>query len=530
MCPTNAADPALKSGLNSLVEPAQALDAAVEGSIEPAALVPVGTSVEVTLCRTATELNNALQEQLGLSAGLAALPIPLLGYRREFQQTLHTTVFSLSLVVKAKNVMEGFEVRDSTLKIDPSTLASHAALDAFVRRHGDCWVRRVHLGGEVLGVYTLYAQTREESTALLQKFGGSILYKGVSLTPELAKTLQSVSRESSVNMTLKTHVFGTHQQPALATPDDLIAYVNTFGAQPLEAPVVLHMETSGYESLPGLWEVFQPVVANRELFRGKDGLLRKRQRLAELENQCHWVAQTLRLYGQTPDPSLATTSAEIEGAIQAIDHMTESFRTSASTPLQTTSLPNLSFPSPRLVPTFLQPSPLCLGSDDDRHGDPFDFKDRAKAIQRRRRLAKVILNSDGYPIDQIRLTYVQDLGANNSETQPQEWTEAHPEGLGRGKDSLPLELDLDNGEQITTINANSGTGVDQLEFITNTQQRISGGRPSTGGRASSWTASPHQVLLGFEGRSKTWLDCLKPVVADFSTALRWEQVNEDEDL
>jgi hypothetical protein len=37
------------------------------------------------------------------------------------------------------------------------------------------------------------------------------------------------------------------------------------------------------------------------------------------------------------------------------------------------------------------------------------------------------------------------------------------------------------------------------------------------------------VLLGFQGRAKTWLDALQPVIADFQDALRWEPVREEED-
>jgi hypothetical protein len=522
--PTDVAS-ALRSGFNSLVSPFQTLDAAVEGTIAPSAFVPVGSTSELKLCRTASELTHTLQQQLGVSAELAALPIPLLRYRMEFQESLRTTVFSVSLVVKAQRVLQGFEVREPVLRLDPSSLRTKEALDEFVRRYGDCWVRRVHLGGEVLGVYTLYAQTREKSEELVQNISLSLPIEGVSVTPDLARILATLAQESSVNTTFQVKIFGTHQQPALATPDDLIAYVTNFGSQPLDEPVVLHTDTAGYEDLPGMWDVFQPVVTNRKLFCAAGGLLRKQQRLSELANQCHWVDKTLRLYGQASHPSLTKTTLAIEEAIAAINSFADSFRFSASTPLQPSSLPNLTFESPRLVPTLL--TPLHLGGDDSR-GDPFAFKDRARAIERRRRLARVVFNS-GRLIDQIRFTYSQDPDVKSPEAPLQEWTEAHPGGIGRGKDSLPLELDLANGEQITTINANSGTGVDHLEFITNTQQRISGGRPSTGGRASRWSAGPQQVLLGFQGRAKTWLDSLDPVVADFSNALRWEPVNEDQD-
>jgi hypothetical protein len=66
------------------------------------------------------------------------------------------------------------------------------------------------------------------------------------------------------------------------------------------------------------------------------------------------------------------------------------------------------------------------------------------------------------------------------------------------QESDPLGDDgLANHEQITTLNANTGTGVDQLEVIRCDGQHLAGGRPSSGGRASSWRAG-RQVALRWE--------------------------------
>ena len=63
------------------------------------------------------------------------------------------------------------------------------------------------------------------------------------------------------------------------------------------------------------------------------------------------------------------------------------------------------------------------------------------------------------------------------------------------QESDPLGDDgLANHEQITTLNANTGTGVDHLEVIRCNGQRLAGGRPSSGDRASSWRAGRQDVL------------------------------------
>jgi hypothetical protein len=270
--------------------------------------------------------------------------------------------------------------------------------------------------------------------------------------------------------------------------------------------------------------LFQPVVANRQLFCGtgsKPGLLRRKERLLEIANQCRWVEETYRLYGQPPEPTLQNQVRQVRADIAAIDELAEAFPRSASSPLQAPELPALLQGSPRLVPRIRDG--LRLGGEG---GEPFAFRDRSRAIQRRRRLWKVGLNA-GRLIDRIRLTYRQESDPVGDDGLPNVWTEAY--GGGGGDDRGMLELDLDNHERITTLNANTGTGVDQLDVISSDGQRLTGGRPSSGGRASSWRAGPQEVLLGFQGRAKTWLDALQPVIADFQDALRWEPVREEED-
>jgi hypothetical protein len=327
-----------------------------------------------------------------------------------------------------------------------------------------------------------------------------------------------------VNSSLRLRVLGLSQSAVVGNIEELVALASGFGSLNLDAPVVLGVETRGYEELPELMSVFQPVVANRRLFSShgiEPGLLRRKERLLEIGNQCRWVEETCHLYGQLPEPTLQNQALQVRADIAAIDELAEAFARSASSPLQVPELPALHQGSPRLVPRIRDGQ--RLGGEG---GEPFAFRDRSRAIQRRRRLWKVGLNA-GRLIDRISLTYRQESGPTDDVGLPNEWTEV--QGGGGGVDRGTLELDLDNHERIITLNANTGTGVDQLEVISSDDQCLFGGRPSNGGHSSSWTAGPHEVLLGFQGRAKTWLDALQPVIADFQDALQWEPVREEED-
>ena len=511
-------------GRNSVHEPEREKRQALEGSITADASAPVGYVSEVKLCRTVRELSQTLQGEAGVAAGLGLLPVPLLRYRREFLESLHTTVFSVSLVVQARRRLRGFEAPEPSMRGDVALPTDAAGLDRFVAQHGDCWVRSVQLGGEVQGVFTLYAQSREEAEAVVRSIGLTLPLEALTLSPELGSQLRRIRKETSVNSSLRVQVFGLSAPPAVGSPDELVDLARDFGSLDLDAPVVLGAETRGYEELPELMTVFEPVVANRDLFCGNGidpGLLRRRERLLEIGNQCRWVEETCRLYGQAPVATLLNQARQVRADSAAIDKLAEAFARSASSPLQAPELPALLQGSPRLLPRIRDGQ--RLGGEG---GEPFAFRDRAQAIQRRRRLWKVGLNA-GRLIDQIRLTYRQESDPLGDDGLPNEWTKE--QGGRGGVDRGTLELDLDNHECITTLNANTGTGVDQLEFISSDGQRLTGGRPSNGGRASSWSAGPQEVLLGFQGRAETWLDALQPVIADFQDALRWEPVREEED-
>jgi hypothetical protein len=445
-------------------------------------------------------------------------------FRREFQQSLKTTTFSVSLVVQARRIVESLEVVQASLLPAIALPGTPQQLDQFVALYGDRWVSGIQMGAEVQGVYTLYAQSCQEADALAHRLEAIVPLSGVSITPAFSQELRTLTGEFTQNISVKMQVKGI-PAPRVRTPEDLLEIVSGFGSLPITEPELLAVVTRGYEELPELLPVFHAVVANRRLFFGNPampslpGLQHRKAQLEQLSNQCRWVTDTYRLYSQIPDQSLQTNHRLIKADIAAIEALAAAYERSASTPLQPPALTAVNCGSPRLTPKVI-PGPALGGQG----GEPFTFRDRDQAIQRRRRLRRVGMRS-GRLIDQIRLTYTQEADGLIASADPHEWTEVH--GGDGGDDRGVLDLDEGMHAHITTINANTGTGVDELELISSTGEKLQGGRPSTGGQASTWKAGPQQVLLGFQGRAETWLDALHPIVADFTNALHWEKVDED---
>jgi hypothetical protein len=496
-------------------EPAQR-DLALTGRVVPLSTAePFRWTSKV--CRSTSELQQNLQWSAGLAGGVG--PVPLLKARQEFFESLHTTVFSVSLVVQARRVVAAMACEEVACKPDLLLPTDGAALDAFVATYGDSFVQAVEVGGHMQGVYTLYAQTREQAKQVATAIELLVSTGTVSLGPSFSRDLKTLAKEANVNVSCQVSIAGLANPPQI-TEATMADFASGFGAIELDKPEVLALQTKGYEAVAALRNVFAPVAQNRSLLCGQGstpGLLRQWQRLREIVNQCNWVEGTYAIYGVPQDPALVPNRQRLRADIRDIEALCQRYQQSPSTPLTPPLLKALQTGSPRLQ-VQLSDGPVMGG----RGGEPFRYLDRENAIRRRRRLVQVGLRA-GNRIDQIRLRYHQEPAG-----EADEWLNASHGGEG-GSDLGDLELAT--GVAITQIHAQSGIPngrVDQVLFTTSDGQRIGGGRAYTDDTELNWQAAANQVLLGFSGRSKAELDSLWALIATFAP-LAWEPVRLEED-
>jgi hypothetical protein len=257
--------------------------------------------------------------------------------------------------------------------------------------------------------------------------------------------------------------------------------------------------------VPAIGAAFQAVASNRKLFSGEgpgDGLDEHRERLEGLIHQMDWVADTYRLYGVAPDPSLAIQRAAATADLAAIDACRAAYFAAPATLLESPPLPSLAAGSPELNVTLGEEPPM-----GGNGGAPFAYPGRAEAIRQRRHLVEVGLRT-GSRVDQIRLRYA-------GEGDPLE-----PEIHGGGGGGDRGQLELGDGVVIRRIEALSGTRVDRLFLTSSDGQRIGGGGEA-GDRPLDWTVPADCVVLGFSGRSGRELDGLRAVVARFGPLI-WQ--------
>ncbi len=490
---------ALFRGRHRVAGSGEPLEAAVGGTVLPSG---GGSTVGWRLCRNSVELLDSLQG--GTSLGFSLGPLCVLNAKQAFRDSLKTTTFSLSLVVWARQVAAALEVDQTHLLEGLTVPASDAELEAFVALHGDGFVAAAEVGGECHGVFTFYAQSREQARMVEREFEAGLGLGGLALNPALVETVTTVARRAAVNMGFRVQVIGTRAQPP-AEAASLIPFARDFAGVPLDQPALIGVRTRGYETVPTLGATFRAVAANLQLFSGvgpDEGLIERRERLEGLIHQIDWVAETYRLYGVAPDPSLPARRAAATADLGAIDACRAAYAAAATVPLEPPELPSLAAGSPELSVTLGEE--LLMGGQG---GSPFAFPGRAEAIRQRQRLVEVGLRT-GSRVDQIRLRY-------DSEGDP---LEAEVHGGGGGGDRGSLELG--DGVVIRRIEGLSGTRVDRLFLTSSDGQRIGGGGDA-GDRPIDWTVPADSVVLGFSGRSGRELDGLRAVVARFGPLI-WQ--------
>lgn len=461
---------------------------AVEGDEIAAGL---GGGSRISICRTASELAQAMQRQSGGSlTGLGFLP--LLGGKMAFYRSLQTTVFSLSVVVQAWRVSSAARLSQPHLAAGVAPPRTAAELQAFVQLYGDSYISAVELGGECLGVFTFRSETREQAERVERALQVGGLVSGIQLGADLHQTLENVSRSSAISLDFRYQIWGCSNAPALQ-PDTLVPYALGFNAQPLDGPIALDLACAGYETVAEIGQDFRPVAENRERFTGRTGLLRQRQRVQELINQIDSCQHTLTLYGFNP-PEAEQLSRNRQQAVAdrtALEALVEGYRAEPSAGLTPPTLASLALGSPKIRARVSEAAESHIGRTGTTQGQPFTVPfERETALQNQVRLAGIGLEA-GWRVDKLRLRYSSTLTG----AAPLEISHGGDRGINLG------EISFGPGEGITGLYSEFGTNIDKLRLESDQGVLESSGDKGDKQHPLRWQPGPGEVVIGFSGRS-----------------------------
>lgn len=483
---------ALFQGYNSVL--GSGLSTAVEGdAVDGGARSEVKCSVSMT----AEELAQSLEIDQSLSVGFG--PLGGVEEKMKFFTSLKVTTYSVSVTVFARHSTGSRTMTDVRVKAGVVPPKTTADLNQFVRFYGDSFLSSVTLGGEYYGVYTFYSQTREEQSSLVSSLHASGIFDGVTVGGSLQVAMNNFLKTTTIRYKFEQAVSGI-KNPALPEPANFISYALKFPSLSLDAPVMVGMSTTGYESVRGIGEVFLPVARNREYFVGNSlagGLAGKLVAITQIQNQMNWVKAIYDSYGGYADSVL---TARLPVAKADIDAIHKQMGIYSETPTATFTEPDLK--SLQTGTPALNYSVGTTSAWGGGGGGPFSDVDINAYIQNETHISALKLRT-GSRVDQLNTTYRNNRGS---------WTQTHGGGGGGEGNTLQLQP----GQFVTRVWGRSGSRVDQLNFQISDGRTVGGG--GGGGGEFSWSTPGGNFVLGFQGRSGSELDCIQVVYAHFNPA------------
>ena len=443
-------------------------------------------------------LSRALEIDQSLSIGFG--PFGSVDQKLKFVSNLKITTNSISIVVYARHFVGAETMTDVALKQGVKPPEGNAELNEFFQTYGDSYITSMTRGGEYYAVYTFYSQTREEQTQLEASMKAAGIYEGVKIDASLQVKLDNFVSSTKTRVTFDQNVSGL-LNPKLPTASDLITYAIAFPSLNIDAPAIIALDSSGYESVGGIGTKFDPVSKNRRYFTGDGvygGLTSKLIQVQQLLNQISWLEDIYQFYNGFVDSKVDSVRKLAEADLQAIDDQLVAYNRDPTQSFTVPPLKSLDEGTP-----VLQYDIGTSGAHGGDGGGPFDDVDIANYLQQQTRISALQLRSGGR-IDRLITTYQSRHGTVKLEHG----------GDGGGLGNV---LTLLEGQFVTKVEGRSGARVDNLKFTITDGRSVSGG----GGGGGPFTFEPPAgaFIMGFSGRSGAELDRIEFVHAKLKPAI-----------
>ena len=485
----------LFQGVNSVL--GQGLSTAVEGEWARS-----GGSSE-TRCNVSVdiqELADSLSIDQSLSVGLG--PLGSINQKTSFVHSLKVRTTSVVLSVYSRRTLDSQAI--TNVRFKPG-LVFGQDIDAFVRAYGDSYASSLTRGGEYIGVYVFYSQTREEQKSLAISLGANGVFDAVKVGTDLQTKIDSFLKTTKVNYSFQQWSSGLSNFIS-PEPAGFIDFALRFPSLSLDSPVVIGFTTAGYETVPGAGDSFTKAAANRTYFGGNaaiSGLTEKLVNLTQISNQINWINGVHKQYNYRGDTQLKEARSIVASDIDAVNKQMNGYLTKATDDFEPLNLRSLDFGSPVLGRPDVRETPAWGGSG----GGPFDDVDLGTYIQRKMRIAEIGLRG-GNRVDRLTVTY--------TDAADQRTTVSHGGDGGSDKGSLKLI----EGETIVKVAGRSGLRLDQVTFTSSQERSLTAGVDSGGSPFGAWEVPQGSFVMGFKGRSGKEIDALQVIYASLTPA-RW---------
>lgn len=306
-----------------------------------------------TVCTDVESVRTALNISASVSASFGFGSVDA---KTTFMHELAITSTSVTIVVYT-NIIDQILSGDTSPKLIG---APPADLKEFCAVYGDSFVSSLTLGREYYAAYVFRSESVEEQTKITATLQSHSIIGSGSLDADFSSNFSSARSSLTTKAEMRQNMSGV-KDPRFPDQDHMIDFALNFGSTKPGRPAVLDYEVTGYEHVPDMLPLVQPVVDTRSLYAGtgiQPGLADRYAQLNVAANGANRLQVIYGRYGFKLDQQLRDRLADIQRDIATLAAL---FTQMDGDPSQTYSappLPSLAYGDPTLyvmITTGAQP-------------------------------------------------------------------------------------------------------------------------------------------------------------------------------
>jgi len=259
--------------------------------------------------------SSSLQDALNVSGSASAsFGFGSASAKADYVDDLSVTNTSVSIVVYSNRIVASQTCTD----VEPAVALPVAdTLNGFFQAYGDSFVNQLVLGAEYMATYVFYSQSKSEQKKISEKLKACGITEGGTFSASLQTSLDQAQQSIDTRQTMQQLITGFTDLAAPAS-DQVVQFALDFSGLVPDAPTVVSFATLGYEHVPGMNEVMQPIVATRSLY---DTLSADYAALKQVHNQCRWLSTVYAAYLYGGDSSIKANDVLVVTDIGTLDKL-----------------------------------------------------------------------------------------------------------------------------------------------------------------------------------------------------------------
>jgi hypothetical protein len=306
------------------------------------------TTARIHICSSIEEIASSLEIDQSLSASLEGMGG--IDEKSTFFSSLKVTTSSLSIVVRVKRCVAAEQMTDVWFKDGLAPPSTREELMDFVAAYGDSFIAGISKGGEYIGLFTFFSDTKEEQTKVTADLSAHGIVDGISVSADICMKLSNFHSTTNTASTFNQFISGVGKQK-LPDPKEFGQFALDFSALDLDQPTIVSAIGTGYEDVPGFRKAFSLVAVNRQYFtggNGKPGLVSDLLTLKAIRNQMATIKAIYTTYGGYVDNSIEDNQIANSADINTVQEQFSAYERDPTQSFDHPPLSSLSKGSPSL--------------------------------------------------------------------------------------------------------------------------------------------------------------------------------------